>query len=1211
LGFPLNAEPVNSETTDSATAVTPKQIADQKEQIVQAQEKLKKLQEEISNQKKEIVQAQAKLNKAQATVQTEEKALQEKIARLKKTDTIADQMLEKATEARQTASQKLENVRVERQTLQTNQDKKKASLAEREAQLKELTQSPPAEITATQKQEISAIKKEVALLKKAVKLGQQYFDIITAQIQENVKQTIIAIEWHAKLQTVQSQRLIQEREQEIVKSNTALENFKEILITQQKDLPHKIKALESAEETVDSLKEKVKNATLEKETTDVQVKNLDLEHISTEKIFKRQLESLQEQEKSLEKLRKTPPVEPEYAPLYEKKMAVSENNIELQKKKRELEQQHLDIIKQRLEQANKRLTLSTKWYDKLQPVYRLHQKQELEKRIQQEQQKHLVRAAKLRQELDLIPALEKNSAQRYFISIKIQEANEIAQRASRHLDSRHIENQLQQWQKTVAQDQKETITITQKQLDNEKAIIAELETVVQKLQALQSALQKRITDVNQQQQIVKEQSKILSGKALGENAQTLKVLRKLSNTLQQELDNVPILLTKSQDLFVSAKKVYQENMHRALLRHRTLPANTVEWWSLVKEIGTIPTLIMQQLQLTGRGFMQAFQQTSFSRWIVISIATLILLILAIGINTWGSRIFKSAARSHKTQLNLTENMALGLRLWHKNTPIIVIVGVFLLLLGLTQPNSLTVTVTLYLLLIGLGAKLLIDFFGLLLFSPNLLLFSSNLKSQDTIKLGRRIQFVIIVLALLTIVTALVHLEHEGQVGLSLRARDFVDTVFMVMLLLIIPPLVRARQLMQTLTQGRNRKVTGLITSLLAGAVLVVSLLGVLGYMTLGWTIAKYLSVFLLVLTGWLIAGGILKDLMQLWKNAVSKQGLYDSLWTEDIIPLAHNLLGLALLGLAVMVILWLTGWYSDVAIKEGFQQVLDYPLMGIENGKITVYRVFLSFLIIWVVFWFGAWSRRISYRWIFMNLTDIGVRHSLSIFIQYAVILIGLLIALKAMGIDPTALTVFAGAVGVGLGFGLQNIASNFISGILLLIERPLRVGDYVEIDSPHGTEVKYDGTVTHIGIRSLTLERRNAKKIIVPNSTIISSPFINQGGSTGEEDDSTEEESSAVRNTLNIGISYDSDLNLARRVIRDVLEEVPEVLSDPPFQVYLSEFTDFKVDFRIDYFVNMLDTDPLEVKSQVLYGIWTRFKAADITIPHSPVLVKTVSDSR
>ncbi len=135
-----------------------------------------------------------------------------------------------------------------------------------------------------------------------------------------------------------------------------------------------------------------------------------------------------------------------------------------------------------------------------------------------------------------------------------------------------------------------------------------------------------------------------------------------------------------------------------------------------------------------------------------------------------------------------------------------------------------------------------------------------MKSQNTIKLGRRIQFVIIVLALLTIVTTLVHLEDEGQVGLSLEVRDFVDTVFMVMLLLIIPPLVRARKLMLTLTQGRNRKVTGLITSLLAGAVLVVSLLGVFGYMTLGWTIAKYLSVFLLVLTGWLIAGGILKDL---------------------------------------------------------------------------------------------------------------------------------------------------------------------------------------------------------------------------------------------------------------------------------------------------------------------------------------------------------------
>jgi len=1184
LGFPLNAEPVkNSETTDSAMVVTHKQIA---------------------AQKRLLRSVKAKLKKAKATVQAEEKAFPAKIARLKKTNKITDDMLEKAAKARQTAHQNLEKVREERQTLQTYQDKLGASQAKRETRLQELTDSPPAELTAAQRRkEKSAIRKEVALFKKAVQLGQRHIEIITAQIQANVTQTIAAIEWYAQLQTEQDQRQIQEREQKIENDNAALERFKESLIAQQTDLPQKIKALESAEETVDSLTEKIQQATLDKQTTDAQIKNLELEHINIEKNLKRQSESLQEQENRLEKLRKALSVVPEYAPLSEKRIAVSENRIERQKKKRELEQQHLDIIKQRIDQAKKRLTLSTDWYGKLQPVYHLRQKQELVKQIEQEQKKHRDQAAKLRQKLDLIPAVEKNSAERYFLNIQIQEANEIAERASRNLDRRHLKNKLEEWEKTVAQDQ-ETMIITQRQLDNEKAIIADLETVVQKQQALQNALQKRITEVDQQQQIVKEQSKILSGKALGKNTQTSKVLTKISHTLQQELDNVPILLTKSQDLLVLTKKVYKKNMRRALLRHRILPASTVGWKNLGKDIGTIPTVVMELLQRTGRGFMQAFQQTSFSRWIIISIATLIWLILAIGIKIWSSRIFKNAARS----LTLTENMTLGLRLWHKNTSIIVIVGVFLLLLWLTQPNPLTVNVTLYLLLIGLGAKLLSDFFGLLLFSQNLLQLSSNLKSQDQSKrkLGRRIQFVIIILALLSIVTLLVHLEN----GLSLKARDLVDTVFLVMLLLIIPPLVRARQLMMALAQGRNRQVTGLITSLLAGAVLVVSLLGMFGYIALGWTIAKYLSVFLLVFTGWLIAGGILKDLMQLWKNAVLKQGLYDSLWTEDIIPLAHNLLGFVLLGLAGMLILWITGWYDDVAITEGFHKVLDYPLMTIQNGNITVYSVLLSLVIVWVVFWFGAWSRRISYRWIFMNLADSGVRHSLSIFIQYVVILIGLLIALKTMGIDPTALTVFAGAVGVGLGFGLQNIASNFISGILLLIERPLRVGDYVEIDSPNGTEVKYDGTVTHIGIRSLTLETRNAKKIIVPNGTLISSPFINQGGSTEEEEDGAEEESRPVRSTLNIGISYDSDLNLARRVIRDVLEEVPEVLSDPSFQVYLSEFTDFKVDFRIDYFV-MLDTDSLEVKSKVLSSIWTRFKVAGIIIAHSPAVVKTVSDTR
>ncbi len=104
------------------------------------------------------------------------------------------------------------------------------------------------------------------------------------------------------------------------------------------------------------------------------------------------------------------------------------------------------------------------------------------------------------------------------------------------------------------------------------------------------------------------------------------------------------------------------------------------------------------------------------------------------------------------------------------------------------------------------------------------------------------------------------------------------------------------------------------------------------------------------------------------------------------------------------------------------------------------------------VFWFGAWSRRVAYTVIFGKLKDIGIRQSLSVFAQYVVIVIGVLLTLTAIGFDVTTLTVFAASLGVGIGFGLQNVVNNFISGLLLLVERPLRIGDIVTVGTNSGT---------------------------------------------------------------------------------------------------------------------------------------------------------------
>jgi potassium efflux system protein len=160
-------------------------------------------------------------------------------------------------------------------------------------------------------------------------------------------------------------------------------------------------------------------------------------------------------------------------------------------------------------------------------------------------------------------------------------------------------------------------------------------------------------------------------------------------------------------------------------------------------------------------------------------------------------------------------------------------------------------------------------------------------------------------------------------------------------------------------------------------------------------------------------------------------------------------------------------------------------------------------------------------------------------------------------------------------------MAKNFISGLLLLIERPLRSGDTVQI----GTQV---GEVTHIGIRSLTVQTWDNMEVIIPNSDVISNAFTNWTHSDN-----------VVRTVLMIGARYDADPHLVKRVISRVLENHTDVLSDPEWLVLFWEFGESAVTFRVQYFTDFFKSNILEVRNEVLFGVWDGFKEAGIGIPY------------
>ncbi len=193
---------------------------------------------------------------------------------------------------------------------------------------------------------------------------------------------------------------------------------------------------------------------------------------------------------------------------------------------------------------------------------------------------------------------------------------------------------------------------------------------------------------------------------------------------------------------------------------------------------------------------------------------------------------------------------------------------------------------------------------------------------------------------------------------------------------------------------------------------------------------------------------------------------------------------------------------------------------------------------------------------------------------------IGLLLSVNLLGIDLTSLAVFAGALGVGIGFGLQNIANNFISGLILLAEHPIRVGDRVTIGD-------YEGEISAIGIRSTTLTTWDNQDVVIPNAELISNAFFNWTLSNP-----------LVRTVLKVGISYAADPRQAKQVIEEAVSMQPEVLLDPAPRVQLINFGDSSVDFRVLYYMDVTQFGRMEIKSRVMFAIWDALKEADIEIP-------------
>ena len=290
---------------------------------------------------------------------------------------------------------------------------------------------------------------------------------------------------------------------------------------------------------------------------------------------------------------------------------------------------------------------------------------------------------------------------------------------------------------------------------------------------------------------------------------------------------------------------------------------------------------------------------------------------------------------------------------------------------------------------------------------------------------------------------------------------------------------------------------------------------------------------------------------------------------------------LRLLGKYVLVpvaALYALGLLDDISLR------LEETIIGLGNIRFSVMALIRGVIAGAILFWLGSWSNRQSATYIKAQEELRPATRELAVkAVEIMIFGAAFLLLMSIMGIDLTAVAVLGGALGVGVGLGLQQIAANFISGIILLVEGQTTVGDYVELD---GGE---KGTIVKMTARACILETFDGKWIVVPNDHFITTRVVNYS-----------DQGSANRYEAPFSVSYDTDINLVPGLIEKAVSALPFVLSEPDGpDVELRGFGESGIDFAVEYWVAGIDDGKNKYGSHVLFAIWNALKDAGIEIPY------------
>ncbi|MES2913642.1 MAG: mechanosensitive ion channel domain-containing protein [Pseudomonadota bacterium] len=263
---------------------------------------------------------------------------------------------------------------------------------------------------------------------------------------------------------------------------------------------------------------------------------------------------------------------------------------------------------------------------------------------------------------------------------------------------------------------------------------------------------------------------------------------------------------------------------------------------------------------------------------------------------------------------------------------------------------------------------------------------------------------------------------------------------------------------------------------------------------------------------------------------------------------------------------------------------LDAAQVNLGNIQFTALALIRGLIAGSLLFWLGSWSNRQSAGYLKAQpdlrpaTRELAIKAS-----EVAIFGASFLLLMSIMGIDLTAVAVLGGALGVGIGLGLQQIAANFVSGIILLLEGQTTVGDYVELD---GGE---KGTIVKMTARACILETFDGKWIVVPNEHFITTRVVNYS-----------DQGSANRYEALFSVSYETDINIVPDLIERAVSKLPFVLQAPDGpDCELRGFGESSVDFAVEYWVSGIDDGKNKYGSPVLFAVWNALKEAGIDMPY------------